>query len=158
MSSHQNRKEKTWPAWHIHHHVCPKFVEISTHLEWFYFFFLPSRCGAVHVFLQSAVFPMTCHHNTVCALCFLLHFRSKLSWLMVFVRIRVRRLTYLHWNARKKTSINSDWLPSCFGMNALHPAVFPPKPISQEYVQRRSQTCASVASNACQQVRETVLA
>ncbi len=90
--------------------------------------FLPSRCGAVHVFLQSAVFPMTCHHNTVCALCFLLHFRSKLSWLMVFVRIRVRRLTYLHWNARKKTSINSDWLPSCFGMNALHPAVFPPNP------------------------------
>ena len=34
----------------------------------------------------------------------------------------------------------------------------PPKPISQEYVQRRSQTCASVASNACQKVRETVLA
>ena len=50
---------------------------------------------------SKCCFPNDSHHNTVCALCFLLHFRSKLSWLMVFVRIRVRRLTYLHWNARK---------------------------------------------------------
>ena len=99
VSSHQNRKEKTWPAWHIHHHVCPKFVEISTHLEWFYLFSFSLWCRTC--ISSKCCFPNDSHHNTVCALCFLLHFRSKLSWLMVFVRIRVRRLTYLHWNARK---------------------------------------------------------
>ena len=50
---------------------------------------------------SKCCFPNDSHHNTDCALCFLLHFRSKLSWLIVFVRIRVLRLTYLHWNARK---------------------------------------------------------
>ena len=84
----------------IFDHFCPNFVEISTHLEWFYFFF-PSSLWCRTCISSKCCFPNDSHHNTVCALCFLLHFRSKLSWLMVFMRIRVRRLTYLHWNARK---------------------------------------------------------
>ena len=52
-------------------------------------------------FFWKCCFPNDTYQNTDCALCFLLHFRSKLSWWIVFVRIRVGRLIYLHWNARK---------------------------------------------------------